>query len=97
MYGRQVADLFEHFPREQVLLLRYRELVDEPRPDPGPGLPLPRRRSRPRSTTIPKDNSRAFVQDGVAGPRRSAPVIRAGAAVGPVPPAARCGAGSASR
>src|SRR3712207_2179882 len=30
MYGRQVADLFAHFPREQVLLLRYRELVDQP-------------------------------------------------------------------
>ena len=30
MYGRQLADLFEQFPREQVLLLRYRELVEEP-------------------------------------------------------------------
>src|SRR5207244_780955 len=30
MYGRQVKDLFDHFPREQVLLLRYRDLVDEP-------------------------------------------------------------------
>ena len=30
MYGRQLADLFEHFPREQVLVLRYRQLVDEP-------------------------------------------------------------------
>ena len=30
MYGRQVADLFDHFPREQVLLLRYKELVDQP-------------------------------------------------------------------
>ena len=30
MYGRQLADLFEHFPREQVLVLRYRDLVDEP-------------------------------------------------------------------
>ena len=30
MYGRQVKDLFDHFPREQVLLLRYKTLVDEP-------------------------------------------------------------------
>ena len=28
MYGRQVKDLFDHFPREQVLLLRYKTLVD---------------------------------------------------------------------
>jgi hypothetical protein len=31
MYGRQLADLFEHFPAEQVLVLRYRALVDDPR------------------------------------------------------------------
>src|SRR3712207_4065484 len=31
MYGRQVSDLFAHFPRERVLLLRYRELVERPR------------------------------------------------------------------
>ena len=30
MYGRQVEDLFDHFPREQVLLLRYKTLVDAP-------------------------------------------------------------------
>lgn len=29
-YGRQLQHLYEHFPREQVLVLRYRELVDEP-------------------------------------------------------------------
>jgi sulfotransferase family protein len=29
-YGRQVASLYKHFPREQVLLLRYRELKDNP-------------------------------------------------------------------
>lgn len=29
-YGRQVRHLFEMFPREQVLLLRYRELKDAP-------------------------------------------------------------------
>src|SRR3954453_17880801 len=30
MYGRQLADLFEHFPREQVLIVRYRSLVEDP-------------------------------------------------------------------
>jgi hypothetical protein len=30
MYGRQLADLYEHFPREQVLVLRYLSLVDSP-------------------------------------------------------------------
>ncbi|MBU2669257.1 sulfotransferase domain-containing protein [Actinoplanes bogorensis] len=29
-YGEQVRHLFEHFPREQVLLLRYKELKDQP-------------------------------------------------------------------
>jgi hypothetical protein len=29
-YGRQLEHLFRHFPREQVLLLRYRELKDSP-------------------------------------------------------------------
>ena len=66
MYGRQVADLLDHFPREQVLLLRYRELVDDPIEHPRPGLPLPRRRRRPRSRRSPSDNSRPFVQDGRA-------------------------------
>ena len=30
MYGRQLASLLEHFPREQVHVLRYRQLVDAP-------------------------------------------------------------------
>jgi hypothetical protein len=30
-YGGQLRDLFAHLPREQVLLLRYRQLVDTPR------------------------------------------------------------------
>jgi hypothetical protein len=29
-YGRQIEHLYRHFPREQVLLLRYRELKDDP-------------------------------------------------------------------
>ena len=30
LYGRQVQHLYKHFPREQVLLLRYRDLKDAP-------------------------------------------------------------------
>ncbi|WP_432977839.1 sulfotransferase family protein [Dactylosporangium sp. CA-233914] len=30
MYGTQLRHLYEHFPREQVLLLRYRDLRDDP-------------------------------------------------------------------
>lgn len=80
MYGRQLADLFEHFPREQVLLLRYRGLVDQPEETlrrvceflgvaPG-GL-----------SAVPADNSRPFVADGVHV-KVIGPVIRTGARVG---------------
>jgi hypothetical protein len=30
-YGEQLRDLYRHLPREQVLVLRYRQLVDSPR------------------------------------------------------------------
>ncbi|MBB2949206.1 hypothetical protein FB565_009011 [Actinoplanes lutulentus] len=30
LYGEQLQHLYQHFPREQVLLLRYRDLKDEP-------------------------------------------------------------------
>jgi hypothetical protein len=30
LYGRQIEHLYRHFPREQVLLLRYRDLKDAP-------------------------------------------------------------------
>ena len=80
MYGRQVADLLEHVDRDRVLLLRYRELVDEP------SVTLDRvfRFLGVQSAdvdTIPSDNTRVFVQDGPRV-RTLAPVIRAGAAVG---------------
>ena len=91
MYGRQLADLFEHFPREQVLVLRYRELVDEPARDPRPGVPLPRRR-RGRVDEVPADNSRPFVQPGSAT-KALGPVIRAGAGRRPVLAAAGVAAG----
>ena len=95
MYGRQVKDLFDHFPREQVLLLRYKNLVDHPdevlnRVCDFLGV------EGQEIETIPSDNSRPFVRDGVRA-RTLGPVIRAGATVGPVPAAAGVAHASASR
>jgi hypothetical protein len=80
MYGRQLADLFDHFPREQVLLLRYKQLVDEPhrtldRVCGFLGV------ATPPTADVPRDNSRKFVQ---ASPRTRAigSVIRTGARAG---------------
>jgi Sulfotransferase family len=80
LYGRQLAGLYEHFPREQVLLVRYRDLVD--RPDHS----LDRVCSflgvqNGLVSSVPSDNSRPFVEDGRRA-RLVAPLIRAGARVG---------------
>ncbi|MCW2838000.1 MAG: sulfotransferase, partial [Marmoricola sp.] len=80
MYGRQVRDLLDHFPQEQVLLLRYSTLVDEPdgalnRVFDFLGV------EGQEIEQLPPDNSRPFVRDGVRA-RTVGPVIRAGAAVG---------------
>ena len=80
MYGRQVKDLLDHFPREQLLLLRYRDLVDAPAVALEKvfgflGVPSAVVRS------IPQDNSRRFVRDGPRA-RTLGPLIRTGAAAG---------------
>ena len=80
MYGRQVADLFEHFPREQVHLLRYRDLVEEPHKTLNEvcrflGV------SEDLLTEIPSGNSRPFVTPSVRT-RVLGPVVRAGARAG---------------
>ena len=80
MYGRQLKDLFDHFPREQVLLLRYRDLVDEPDQALGRVCEFLGVEGQ-ESASIPSDNSRPFVRDGVRA-RTVGPVIRAGATVG---------------
>jgi hypothetical protein len=80
MYGRQLADLFEHVAREQVLVLRYRDLVEQPDRTldevcrflgvvPG------------EVSAVPSDNSRPFVNPGPRA-RAIGPVIRAGARAG---------------
>jgi hypothetical protein len=80
MYGRQLADLFEHFPREQVLVLRYRDLVDDPHAALNRvchflGV------AEDVVTAIPSGNSKPFVHPS---PRTKllGPVVRAGAAAG---------------
>ena len=64
MYGRQLEDLFDHFPREQVLLLRYRTLVDEPDQALNRVFDFLGVEGQ-EIETIPSDNSRPFVRDGV--------------------------------
>lgn len=80
MYGRQLADLFDHFPREQVLLLRYRDLVETPEQTLNRtcrflGVP------ENATTTVLPDNSRPFVSPGIRT-HALGRVVRAGAKVG---------------
>jgi Sulfotransferase family len=83
-YAEQLRSLFQHFPREQVLLLRYRELVDDPvetmiRVDRFLGVP-------PHAARVANpENVHPYVVDS---PRVRAlgRVIRTGAAVGSVLP-----------
>ena len=80
MYGRQLADLFEHFPREQVLVLRYRELVE----DAHAALDRVARFLGIEEgvvTEIPSGNSRPFVNESVRT-KVLGPVVRAGATAG---------------
>ncbi len=80
MYGAQLDHLFRFFPREQVLLLRYRELIEAP----SDSLDRVCRFLGVREgvvSTLPADNSRPFV---TPGPRTHllGPVIRGGARTG---------------
>ena len=80
MYGRQVADLLDHFPRDQLLLLRYRQLVE----DPQGALDMVCQFlgvGRDRVAAVPADNSRPFVTPGLRS-RSLGPVVRTGARLG---------------
>jgi hypothetical protein len=79
-YGEQLESLYASYPREQVMVLRYRELVDEPVRvldevcrflEVATGV----------VSNVPRDNTRPFVRHG---PRRAvlSRVIRAGAGAG---------------
>jgi hypothetical protein len=80
MYGRQVADLLDHFARDQVLLLRYKDMVDAPTETldrvfgflgVGPAT----------IREIPRDNTRPYIQNGTRA-KAIGPVIRTGATLG---------------
>src|SRR6476620_2384506 len=84
MYGRQLADLFDQFPRDQVLLLRYAELVEQPqatldRVSTFLGI------ADAQVSSVPADNSRPFVRPGVRT-KALGPVVRAGARAGALRP-----------
>jgi hypothetical protein len=79
-YGEQLRDLYRQIPREQVFLLRYRQLVDTPQDTldrvaaflgVAPGL----------AHTVPAENVKPFVAD-TARYRAMSRLIRAGSAVG---------------
>jgi hypothetical protein len=79
-YGSQLRDLLAHVPREQVLLLRYRHLVDQPTRTldrvctflgVAPG----------RAHTVPPQNVKPHVADGLRY-RVVSRAVRAGAAAG---------------
>jgi hypothetical protein len=83
-YGEQLRDLYRHVPREQVLLLRYRQVVDSPRETldrvsaflgVAPGV----------AHAVPPENVKPYVAEG---PRYRAlsRLIRAGAALGAYAP-----------
>jgi hypothetical protein len=83
-YGEQLRDLYRALPREQVLLLRYRQLVDTPRETldrvcaflgAEPGL----------AHAVPPENVKPYVPDGPAH-RVLSRAVRAGAALGAFAP-----------
>jgi hypothetical protein len=79
-YGQQLRDLYRQVPAEQVLLLRYRELVDDPRQTLDrvssflgvtPGV----------AHTVAPENVKPYVPDGT-GYRLLSGLVRSGAALG---------------
>ena len=83
-YGEQLRDLFRHLPGEQVLLLRYRELVDSPRETldrvsaflgVAPGV----------AHTVAPENVKPYVPDS-GRHRLLSRLVRAGAAAGAFAP-----------
>jgi hypothetical protein len=87
LYGAQLAHLYDHVDRSQVLVMRYRDLVDSPTVAVDKACAF-LGVSTGLVGEIPKDNSRAYVAPGWR-PRVIGPVVRAGAWAGQfVPPAA---------
>ncbi|MFZ0667773.1 MAG: sulfotransferase [Acidimicrobiales bacterium] len=79
-YGEQLEHLFNFFPRRQVEILRYRELVDTPT-DALDRICRFLNIEEGVVTEIPRENTRGYVGDSVRT-RIIARTIRAGAALG---------------
>jgi hypothetical protein len=83
-YGEQLAHLYRYFDPSRVLVLRYRELVEQPADTVGrvlDFLEVPQVEAGP----VPRDNTRPFRRDS-ARTRAVAGLVRAGAAVGSLAP-----------
>jgi Sulfotransferase domain len=85
LYGEQLRHLYGYVPREQVLVVRYREIVEDPAGSVDKACAF--LGIEPSHVdTIPRDNSRSFVEPGLR-PALLGPVVRAGAYLGQfVPP-----------
>jgi len=84
LYGEQLAHLYEHIDPARVLVLRYKDIVDEPadavdRACAFLGI------ATGRVQSIPKDNARTYVEPGWR-PAVLGPVVRAGAWLGQFAP-----------
>ena len=84
MYGAQLAHLYRYVDPERVLVLRYRNVVDDPR---GAVDRACRFLGIAQGVVnwIPRDNSRDYVEPGWR-PKVLGPVVRAGARVGALAP-----------
>jgi hypothetical protein len=83
-YGEQLDHLYRYIPPDRVLVLRYRDLVDDPRS----ALDRVSRFLGIREGLvdhIPRDNARSFVPPGWR-PRMLGPVVRGGARLGQFAP-----------
>jgi hypothetical protein len=85
LYGEQLEHLFRHVPREQVLVMRYRALVDEPDVAVDRACRFLGIREG-QVSSIPRDNARSYAEPGWRT-RILGPAVRSGARLGQfVPP-----------
>jgi hypothetical protein len=77
LYGEQLQHLYQHVDRSQVLVMRYRDLVDSPAESVDKACAF-LGVATGLVDSIPKDNSRTYVSPGWR-PRVFGPVVRAGA------------------
>ena len=99
MYGEQLAHLHRHVDPEQILVVRYRDLIDEPREGGRPGQPVPRdprgtgRLHPPRQLAQLRDAGMATARVRAAGARwGTAGPVRAAGGVASAAPAPGRGA-----